>query len=63
MRSENFMKPNILISTDLNKNITTHPAIIKAVGKLLEEAGANVYYGNSQSLDKSETNLAKAGLR
>jgi len=57
------MKPNVLIGTDPNKGVTTHPAVFKAVGKLLKEAGANVYYGDSPSFGKSEANLTKAGLK
>lgn len=57
------MKPNILIGTDPDKGVTTHPAVFKAVGKLLKEAGADVYYGDSPSFGKSETNLKKSGLK
>jgi len=57
------MKPNILVGTDPDKGVTTHPAVFKAVGKLLKEAGANVYYGDSPSFGKSEANLTKAGLK
>ncbi len=57
------MKPNILVGTDPDQGVTTHPAVFKAVGKLLKEAGGNVYYGDSPSFGKSEANLTKAGLK
>jgi len=57
------MKPNILIGTDPDKGVTTHPTIFKAVGKLLRDAGASVYYGDSPSFGKSEPNLRRSGLK
>ena len=57
------MKPNVLIGTSPDKGVTTHPAVFRAVGKLLYEAGATVYYGDSPSFGKCETNLRKAGLK
>lgn len=57
------MKPNVLIGTDPEKGVTTHPAVFKAVGKLLKEAGTSVYYGDSPSFGRSEANLKKSGLK
>ncbi|MCX6003951.1 MAG: DUF362 domain-containing protein, partial [Chloroflexi bacterium] len=57
------MKPNILIGTDPDKGVTTHPAVFRAVGKLLKEAGASVYYGDSPGFGKSEPNLRRSGLK
>jgi uncharacterized protein (DUF362 family)/ferredoxin len=57
------MKPNILIGTDPDKGVTTHPAVFRAVGKLLKDAGASVYYGDSPSFGKSEPNLRRSGLK
>ncbi|MFC1950745.1 DUF362 domain-containing protein [Chloroflexota bacterium] len=57
------MKPNVLIGTDPNKGVTTHPVVFRAVGKLLKEAGASVYYGDSSGFGKSETNLKKSRLK
>jgi uncharacterized protein (DUF362 family)/Pyruvate/2-oxoacid:ferredoxin oxidoreductase delta subunit len=57
------MKPNILIGTDPNKGVTTHPAVFKAVGELFKEAGASVYYGDSPAFGNSEGHLRKAGLK
>ena len=57
------MKPNVLIGTKPEKCVTTHPAVFKAVGKILKDAGATVYYGDSPAFGKCETNLRKAGLK
>ena len=57
------MKPNILIGTDPDKGVTTHPAVFRAVGKLLIDAGTSVYYGDSPGFGKSELNLRKSGLK
>jgi uncharacterized protein (DUF362 family)/Pyruvate/2-oxoacid:ferredoxin oxidoreductase delta subunit len=57
------VKPNVLIGTDPDKGVTTHPAVFRAVGELLKEAGASVSYGDSPSFGKSEPNLRRSGLK
>ena len=57
------MKPNVLLGTNPEKCVTTHPAVLKAVGRVLKEAGASVYYGDSPTFGKCEANLRKAGLK
>jgi uncharacterized protein (DUF362 family)/Pyruvate/2-oxoacid:ferredoxin oxidoreductase delta subunit len=57
------MKPNILVGTNPDKGVTTHPAVFRAVGKLLKDAGVSVLYGDSPSFGKSEPNLRKSGLK
>ncbi len=57
------MKPNILIGSDPDKGVTTHPAVFRAMGKLLKDAGTTVYYGDSPSFGKSEPNLRRSGLK
>jgi uncharacterized protein (DUF362 family)/NAD-dependent dihydropyrimidine dehydrogenase PreA subunit len=57
------MKPNILIGTNPDKGVTTHPAVFRAVGKLLKDARVSVSYGDSPSFGKSEPNLRKSGLK
>ncbi|MFC1861030.1 DUF362 domain-containing protein [Chloroflexota bacterium] len=57
------LKPNILIGSDPDKCVTTHPIVFKAVGKLLKAAGASVYYGDSSGIGKSESNLKRSGLK
>jgi uncharacterized protein (DUF362 family)/NAD-dependent dihydropyrimidine dehydrogenase PreA subunit len=57
------LKPNVLIGADPKRCISTHPAVFKAVGRLLKEAGAQVSYGDSSSFGGSEFNLKRAKLK
>jgi len=57
------MKPNVLFGMDSVKAVNTHPAVFKAVGALLKEAGANVCYGDSPGFGKSEGSLKKSRLK
>ena len=57
------MKPNVLFGTNPQKCVSTHPAVLKAVGRLLLEANTNVYYGDSSGFGKCEANMKKAELK
>ena len=57
------MKPNVLIGSNPESCVTTHPAVFKAVGRLLAEAGTSVYYGDSPAFGKCEGNMKRAGLK
>jgi len=57
------LKPNVLIGTDPDKGVTTHPSIFKAIAKLFIDAGATVNYGDSPSFRGSEINMRKCGLK
>jgi len=57
------LKPNVLIGSNPDKCVTTHPAVLKAVGRVIEEAGATVSYGDSAAFGKCEFNLKRAGLK
>ncbi len=57
------MKPNVLIGTDPDRCVTTHPSVLRAVGELLKATGAEVSYGDSPSFGKAEPNLKKSGLK
>lgn len=57
------LKPNLLWGADASKCITTHPAVFQAVGKLLLEAGAKVFYGDSPSFSSGEGAARRAGLK
>ena len=57
------LKPNVLIGSNPDKCVTTHPAVLKAVGRLIEETGATVSYGDSAAFGKCEFNLKRAGLK
>ncbi|MDY6881370.1 MAG: DUF362 domain-containing protein [Desulfatiglans sp.] len=57
------LKPNILVGSNPEKSVTTHPSVLKAVGKLIKQAGGDVYYGDSSALGKCEGNAKRAGLK
>jgi uncharacterized protein (DUF362 family)/ferredoxin len=57
-----LLKPNILIGAVQQKNITTHPAVLKAMGLLLQETGARVRFGDSPGWGSAAGAAAKAGL-
>ena len=57
------LKPNVLIGANPENCVTTHPAVFKAVGRSLMEAGASVYYGDSPAFGKAEANMKKSGLK
>lgn len=57
------MKPNNLIGSDPNLGVTTHPAVFKAVGKLLRETGASISYGDSSAFGKAGPNLRRSHLK
>jgi uncharacterized protein (DUF362 family)/ferredoxin len=57
------MKPNVLIASDPAKCVTTHPAIFRATGRLLQEAGVSVLYGDSPAFAGCEFNMKRAGFK
>jgi len=57
------MKPNVLYGTNPEKGVSTHPSVFRAVGKLLQEAGARVAYGDSPSFAGAEGHMRRAGLK
>ncbi|MBA7600046.1 hypothetical protein ES703_07093 [subsurface metagenome] len=57
------IKPNVLVGTSPQKCVTTHPSVFKAVGRLLREAGTDVYYGDSPGFGKCEGHMKKADLK
>src|SRR4030042_6638236 len=57
------LTPNVLIGANPENCVTTHPAVFKAVGRSLMEAGASVYYGDSPAFGKAGVNMRIAGLR
>lgn len=65
IRSEEkiILKPNVLIGTNPQKCVTTHPSVFKAAGRLLQDASAKVYYGDSSSFGKCEWNMKRAHLK
>ena len=57
------LKPNVLIGSDPDKAVTTHPSLLTAVGRLLQDVGVDVYYGDSSAVGSSERNLRRAKLK
>jgi len=57
------MKPNVLYGTNPEKGVSTHPSVFRAVGKLLQESGAHVSFGDSPSFASSELHMRRAGLK
>jgi uncharacterized protein (DUF362 family)/ferredoxin len=57
------LKPNVLVGSDPAKCVTTHPAVLKAVGKLFREAGATILYGDSSAVGGCEFNMRRSGLK
>jgi uncharacterized protein (DUF362 family) len=55
------LKPNILIGSDTEKCVTTHPAVFRSVGSVLKEAGAIISYGDSPAFGKYESGLKRSG--
>jgi uncharacterized protein (DUF362 family)/Pyruvate/2-oxoacid:ferredoxin oxidoreductase delta subunit len=45
-----LLKPNILIDADPSKCVSTHPAIVEAMIRFLQSAGAEVFVGDSPSI-------------
>ena len=57
-----LLKPNILIGAAPKKNVTTHPAVLKAMGLLLLETGAQVRFGDSPGWGSGQSAAARCGL-
>ncbi len=58
-----LLKPNLLISSDPSKAITTHPFIVKAVAEVCKESGASkVIIGDSPALGSTRKVAEKTGV-
>ncbi len=42
-----LLKPNLLVPADLERAVTTHPAVVQAVAELVQEAGGTALIGDS----------------
>jgi uncharacterized protein (DUF362 family) len=42
-----LLKPNLLSATEREQAVTTHPAVVRAVTELVQEAGGTVIIGDS----------------
>jgi len=52
-----LLKPNLLSATGPNENITTHPAIVEAVCRLLKERNCEIVIGDSSGLVEKKGTL------
>jgi len=57
------LKPNLLIGDKPGKCVTTHPSVFQAVAKLFQEAGADLFYGDSPGAGKPERAAKGAGIK
>ena len=57
-----LLKPNVLAGDKPERCVTTHPSVLKAVGRLLRDQTGNLYYGDSSGFGKSVNQLRKSGL-
>jgi uncharacterized protein (DUF362 family)/NAD-dependent dihydropyrimidine dehydrogenase PreA subunit len=57
-----LLKPNVLVGDSPIRCIGTHPAVVKAVGKLFQEVASDISYGDSPGSGGSESNLRRAEI-
>ena len=57
-----LIKPNLLASRTAEKAVTTHPAVIAAVIRLVKEAGAIPFVGDSPAIGSARKAAEKSGI-
>lgn len=57
-----LLKPNLLTGEPPEKCVTTYPTVFKAVGEILQAAGANISYGDSPGFGSPGAVARKAGI-
>lgn len=57
-----LLKPNLLVAEPLEKCVTTHPAVFKAVAESLLKAGAVLSYGDSPGFGSPKAVAKKSGV-
>lgn len=57
-----LLKPNLLIAKEPEEAVTTHPAVVWATAKLVQEVGAQPFIGDSPSLGSLRTVAGKTGM-
>ena len=58
-----LLKPNLVVASEPELAVTTHPVVFEAISKLLVEENYNVIYGDSPGLGNPEKVAAKSGLK
>ncbi len=57
-----LLKPNLLLGKSPDKGVTTHPSIVKAVARIVEEAGGQVFIGDSPGVGSTSRVARICGL-
>lgn len=57
-----LLKPNLLAADPAEKNTATHPAVFQAVARHLQNAGAQLSYGDSPAAHRPVTAARKTGI-
>lgn len=57
-----LLKPNLLIGREVDRAVTTHPAVFRAVAEALRECGAELEYGDSPAVGRPELAAARSGI-
>jgi uncharacterized protein (DUF362 family)/Pyruvate/2-oxoacid:ferredoxin oxidoreductase delta subunit len=57
-----LLKPNLLIGRDVEKGVTTHPSVFRAVAEVLGRSGAALSYGDSPAFGRTEAVAGRAGI-
>lgn len=60
--SKVLLKPNLVMSAKSEQAVTTHPEIIRAIGELLNDLGADIYLGDSPGLGSAKKVSASCGI-
>lgn len=58
-----LLKPNLLAAARPEETVTTHPVIIKALAKMVQEAKGIVYIGDSPGTDDPDLVYSKTGMK
>jgi len=56
------IKPNVLIGSNPEKCVCTHPVVFRSVGIILKEASAILSYGDSSGFGRCLTNMKRGGF-
>ena len=57
------VKPNVLIGSNPEKCVCTHPSVFRAVGAILKKANLILSYGDSSGFGKCQTNMKRGGFK
>jgi len=57
-----LLKPNLLAGKPAERAVTTHPALIRGVAELVQDAGAEVWLGDSPGMGSAESVARKCGI-